>query len=210
MNKQRTQDGSGDRQIASKRRAIPDAAVRVFQRNGFDGVSMDRIAEEIPASECTVHNHFSSKDVLFSAVVAELIARGRRRTEIAFELGVSPESRLARFARQKHEQATDPAFAALFRMVATVIITKPKSAQEVVKSFQAGYEPLESWMRAAHGAGVLSIESPEMDARLFSGSAAGLLFWPQVLGVPVEDDCREKPIESIASDFVRAGWRERV
>ena len=139
-------------------------------------------------------------------VVAELFARGCPRTEIAFEPGVSPESQLARFARAKHEHATDPGFAALFRMVVTVIITKPKLAQEVVKAFEA----LKSWMRAVHEAKVLRIESHEMDARLFSGSAAGLLFWPQVLGVSLEDDCREKLIESIASDFVRAGMRKRV
>ncbi|MEM9372143.1 MAG: TetR/AcrR family transcriptional regulator [Planctomycetota bacterium] len=207
MSKKNNDPTPSDHPMAMKRQAILEAAVRSFQRYGFDGTSMDRIAEETPASKRTVYNHFPSKDALFSAVVAELISRGRPRTEIAFEPDSSPESQLARFARAKHEHATDPRFAALFRVMITVVITRPKLAQEVVMAFEQGYEPLESWMRAANEAGVLEIENPVLDARIFSGWAAGLLFWPQVLGAKLPTERREQLIESVASDFVRARRR---
>ena len=66
---------------------------------------------------------------------------------------------------------------------------------------------METWMRAANEAGVLDIENPELDARIFSGWAAGLLFWPQVLGAKLPTERREQLIESVASDFVRARRR---
>ena len=58
-----------------KNSEILAAAVSEFQKRGFDGTSMDRIAEAAGASKRTVYNHFKSKDELFTAIIAEI--RGR-------------------------------------------------------------------------------------------------------------------------------------
>ncbi|WP_322756171.1 TetR/AcrR family transcriptional regulator [Frankia sp. Cas3] len=52
-----------------KRRAIIDAARRVFLRNGFTDTSVDAIAAEAGVSKQTIYNHFGDKKSLFTAVI---------------------------------------------------------------------------------------------------------------------------------------------
>src|ERR1043165_265099 len=52
-----------------KRAAILDAAMRLFPARGYDGVSMDTIAQAAGVSKLTVYNHFEDKESLFSAAV---------------------------------------------------------------------------------------------------------------------------------------------
>lgn len=52
-----------------KRTAILDAAMQLFSEQGFDGVSMDQIAQTAGVSKLTVYSHFGDKDGLLSAVV---------------------------------------------------------------------------------------------------------------------------------------------
>ncbi len=53
----------------NKRAAILDAAKRHFTLQGFDGVSMDLIANEAGVSKLTVYSHFGDKDALFAEAV---------------------------------------------------------------------------------------------------------------------------------------------
>jgi len=52
---------------------ILDAAQRVFLERGFQGASIDEIAELAPASKPTIYAHFPGKEALFNAVVARVI-----------------------------------------------------------------------------------------------------------------------------------------
>jgi TetR/AcrR family transcriptional repressor of mexJK operon len=56
-----------------KRRAITDAATRVFLRNGYAGTSVDEIAALAGVSKQTVYKHFDDKEGLFTAVLLETI-----------------------------------------------------------------------------------------------------------------------------------------
>lgn len=53
----------------NKRAAILDAAKRLFTLQGFDGVSMDLIANEAGVSKLTVYSHFGDKDALFAEAI---------------------------------------------------------------------------------------------------------------------------------------------
>src|ERR1700681_504687 len=52
---------------------ILDAAQRVFLKKGYQGASLDEIAEVAPASKPTIYAHFPGKEALFEAVVARVI-----------------------------------------------------------------------------------------------------------------------------------------
>jgi AcrR family transcriptional regulator len=52
---------------------ILDAAQRVFLKRGYQGASLDEIAEAAPASKPTIYAHFPGKEALFEAVVARVI-----------------------------------------------------------------------------------------------------------------------------------------
>lgn len=57
--------GPGRPKDLAKRSAILDAAKTLFAREGFAGVSMDRIASEAGVSKLTVYSHFGDKETLF-------------------------------------------------------------------------------------------------------------------------------------------------
>jgi AcrR family transcriptional regulator len=52
---------------------ILDAAQRAFLKRGYQGASLDEIAETAPASKPTIYAHFPGKEALFEAVVARVL-----------------------------------------------------------------------------------------------------------------------------------------
>ncbi|MBB2971080.1 TetR/AcrR family transcriptional regulator [Mesorhizobium sp. RMAD-H1] len=67
-----TRPGSGQ---CMKRHSILDAAARTFCRDGFAGASIDVIAAEAGVSRQTIYNHYRDKEMLFGAVVDEMMGR---------------------------------------------------------------------------------------------------------------------------------------
>lgn len=61
------------RQSARKRRAILDAATRLFLSEGYAGASMDAIAALAGVSKPTVYKHFTDKQRLFERIVSDTI-----------------------------------------------------------------------------------------------------------------------------------------
>jgi AcrR family transcriptional regulator len=59
---------------AARRRAIEDAALRLFKRRGFNGVGLRDLAKEAGVSLGNVYNYFPSKEPIFAAVVDRLYA----------------------------------------------------------------------------------------------------------------------------------------
>jgi TetR/AcrR family transcriptional regulator len=51
------------------RRAVLDAAERLFAERGYDGVSMRDIGEASGVSQPLIHHHFGCKDALYGAVL---------------------------------------------------------------------------------------------------------------------------------------------
>lgn len=65
----RAPSGPGRPKDLAKRAAILQAAKALFAREGFAGVSIDRIAAEAGVSKLTVYSHFGDKESLFSESV---------------------------------------------------------------------------------------------------------------------------------------------
>lgn len=57
---------------ARKRRAILDAAIKVFLKSGYLGTNMDEIAALSEVSKQTIYKHFSSKEALFVEMVTSM------------------------------------------------------------------------------------------------------------------------------------------
>ncbi|TCZ83126.1 TetR/AcrR family transcriptional regulator [Lysobacter sp. N42] len=68
--------GPGRPKDLGKRAAILDAAKRLFTAQGYEGVSMDAIANEAGVSKLTVYSHFGDKDALFAEAVKAHCERG--------------------------------------------------------------------------------------------------------------------------------------
>ncbi len=60
-----------------KRQQILRAAEDLFTKQGFEGVSMDLVAEQAGVSKQTVYSHFQSKEKLFSATISQACEANR-------------------------------------------------------------------------------------------------------------------------------------
>jgi len=58
-----------------KRAAILDAAMALFPARGYDGASVEAIAQAAGVSKLTVYSHFADKETLFGAAVTECCAQ---------------------------------------------------------------------------------------------------------------------------------------
>ncbi len=54
---------------------IIEAATTVFAKKGFDGATMDDIADEIGINKATIYLYFDSKDALIQAIAEQLFAQ---------------------------------------------------------------------------------------------------------------------------------------
>jgi AcrR family transcriptional regulator len=95
---------------------ILDAAGRVFLENGFQGASVDEIAEVASAGKPTIYARFPSKQALFAAVIERLV---RRNTSLdAFSCpGASIEQRLDTLAAVILTRVLTPETIGLIRVV---------------------------------------------------------------------------------------------
>lgn len=73
----------------TRRRELVDAFARVLARHGFAGATIAAVAEEAGVTPGLVHHYFTDKNELLDSLVADLVARFRRRTH-ALESEVSP------------------------------------------------------------------------------------------------------------------------
>ena len=55
-----------------RRRQIVQEATRLFSREGFEGLSIQQVAEGCKISQTTLRRHFSSKEELYEAVILSL------------------------------------------------------------------------------------------------------------------------------------------
>src|SRR5271154_1330339 len=77
---------------------ILDAARKVFLERGFEGASIDEIAEVARAGKPTIYARFPGKEALFAAVMARKVRENTSSFESIALTGVTPEERLASIA----------------------------------------------------------------------------------------------------------------
>ena len=181
-----------------KRAAILVAAVNEFQKNGFAGTSMDRIAETADVSKRTVYNHFPSKDELFMAMVTELSQRCG-----GMECPYSPteplDDQLLEIAKSYAEKITNEDFVKLSRVVISRFIQAPELAGSIRDKNQFHFAIID-WIKSAKKDGRLSVTNVEQAATQFSSLIKAFAFWPQIISDEAPPTRRE--LNRIANDTV--------
>jgi len=74
---------------------ILDAAAKVFLERGFEGASVDEIADVARAGKPTIYARFPGKEALFNAVMARNVREMTRTFESVVPTGATIEQRLA-------------------------------------------------------------------------------------------------------------------
>jgi TetR/AcrR family transcriptional regulator, regulator of autoinduction and epiphytic fitness len=179
MNKKAFRE-AGHRDTSKKRQSIITAAMEEFRDKGYDGSSMDRIAEIAGASKRTVYNHFPSKDELFQAVIERFEAQMHSLKLIRYNAARTLEEQLSDFANAELAVAADPAWMGWIKVLLTVFMRDPSLARKAVSRHTADESSMTTWMRAAAKDGKLAIDDPALAARVFSAMLSGAFTWPAV------------------------------
>jgi AcrR family transcriptional regulator len=77
---------------------ILDAAAKVFLERGFEGATVDEIADVARAGKPTIYARFPGKEALFTAVMARNVREMTRTFESVVPTGATIEQRLASIA----------------------------------------------------------------------------------------------------------------
>jgi AcrR family transcriptional regulator len=78
---------------------ILDAARKVFLERGFEGASVDEIADVARAGKPTIYARFPGKEALFAAVMARKVGENTGSFERITPIGATLEERLASIAK---------------------------------------------------------------------------------------------------------------
>lgn len=169
----------------SKRDTILAAATRVFLRQGYDGTSMDLVAQEAGAARRTLYNQFpAGKEELFRAVVERVWSAFPVLDIVAeTETQADPEVGLRRIAAAVASFWEPPLAIDFLRMV---IAEGPRFPDLTDSFFKHGKTPAMSAVRAyiekQGELGTLVIKNSERATRQFLGLIDEPLLWIRVIG----------------------------
>jgi TetR/AcrR family transcriptional regulator of autoinduction and epiphytic fitness len=162
-----------------KRAAIVQAAIALFQTQGFEGTSMDKVAEAADVSKRTLYNHFPSKEELFAHCCREAWPGGSSPLA-TYQPGQPLRQQLSRFVEQKLAQFSDDSFLGLARIALMSMLRSSEWAQDLHRRMGDLDAETLKWICAAHSDGALRDCYPGMAALQLDALITGLALWPQV------------------------------
>lgn len=187
---------------SAKRSQILNGALSVFLEYGYEGTSMDRVADEAGVSKQTIYSHFKDKERLFHELVEHLSASlfSTPPDDRLFEL--EPHAFLIRASQLFFEQMDKWEYKSFFRVVVAESGRFPELAQIYVKK---AVEPgLDVLVRYLNGHPELNLEDTEVVARVFRGSLASFALVQDILqGKRTMPMARERFVNGLVDTVLR-------
>lgn len=123
--------------LARKRAAIVQAAQEVFLQQGYEGASMESIAQAAGVSIMTLYRHARRKEDLFAAIIADACDHSseEKQAEIREMERMPLGDMLAKLGVMFQEKWSDPAILALLRVVIMELKRFPQLADTVYAAF---------------------------------------------------------------------------
>jgi TetR/AcrR family transcriptional repressor of mexJK operon len=123
--------------LARKRAAIVQAAQEVFLQQGYEGASMESIAQAAGVSIMTLYRHARRKEDLFAAIIAAACdhSSDEKQAEIREMERMPLQDMLVKLGVMFQEKWSDPAILALLRVVITELKRFPQLADTVYEAF---------------------------------------------------------------------------
>jgi AcrR family transcriptional regulator len=110
---------------------ILDAAAKVFLERGFDGASIDEIADVARAGKPTIYARFAGKEALFVAVIGRLVRQHTGSLQSVAALGSTLQNRLEYLAEALLRNVLAPQSIGLCRAAVAEARRFPKLASSV-------------------------------------------------------------------------------
>ena len=196
--------GTGTR--ITKRDLILNTARDLFLAHGFEGTSIDQIAEAAGVSRQTIYNNFDGKEALFRAL-AGVLADHVLEPLLSDDLEVGDvESTLTALAERALSLMVLPTTLALHRLVVTEAVKFPEVARQI---YEGGAEraarALAAYLGRQAARGTLAVADAELAAEHFFGMLAGHRQYRALLGVrePGRPSLADRTAETVRA-FLRA------
>ncbi len=189
---------------ARKKVAILEAAIELFQLNGFQGTSMDAIAARAEVSKRTVYNHFPSKQDLFETIAQSVWESVNEATALDFNPGLAVEEQLKTLAMKELELVSDPDFLKLSRVLMAEFIHNQEMAQKILERFDKEQSSYTTWMQAAAEHRALNITDATEAGAQFHALIKAQAFWPQIMfgQEPMPTDLHEGFSKQVCTMFL--------
>jgi TetR/AcrR family transcriptional regulator len=188
-----------------RKEEILDVATRHFAERGYEGTSMNDVAEAVGVRKASLFYHFETKEALYEAVIDRLIAT------IATPLGAAYEAEGTWEERLVNAADTVTSVLASHPYAARLLLREAMDWGPVVRGKMSGQavavlEMSAAFIRAGQEAGVFA----EADARQIMVTLIGLHFVPFALGQLVEQFTGKQPFDPQFIEERRTAVRRQV
>lgn len=166
---------------ALKRKRILDEAVEQFFRNGYEGTSLESIAEALGVTKQFIYSRFASKSELLVSVCRLGAAPANEAVELSARVEGDPPSRLAAVIQAfvKHQIDNQRAVGLYFSEAKSL---PEAEAAEIASSKSRFHRMLRGILEDGKQAGLFNFESSAIAASAVGGMASWTFFWFQPEG----------------------------
>lgn len=186
-----------------KRINILQAAEQLFFEKGVEHTSMDQVAAKAGASKRTVYNHFATKEELFQAILAAMLAKINHGDVIHFDENQPIDLQLMTIAEQEVTMLTSPDFLRLAKIAFMQMLQEPQLAKSLSNNTMGCMTYLESFLEQAKTAGVLKGDELNVAAKQFVYQLKSFVFYPLLYGFETASEQQNnKVIEQTVSLFL--------
>jgi TetR/AcrR family transcriptional regulator, mexJK operon transcriptional repressor len=192
-----------------------DVATRLFMERGFDGTSIDTVAEAAGVSKPTVYARYQDKRDLFAAVLRGRVLKWLAPVSAAAEaeaIETSPKSiktTLHELSRHMVAYTLAPEAGALHRILSAQAVQFPELAKLAME---------EGWLRAVRGVssilrqsaarGHIKVDDPELAADMFLNLVLGHSRRLMLYGLATDPKTEERHRKA-AVEFFLSGVRAK-
>ena len=164
----------------AKREQIIRGALEVFLQYGYEGTSMNRVAERAGVIKQTIYSHFNDKQGLFTAIIESLtLAHVREQFGGSFDMTLPPREMLQTLAKVFAGRQKDPSYVALLRTVIGESSRFPELARLYTEAvIRPGVKLFVEYITKNPK---LKIADPEAVARIFCGTLVNHIMLQEIL-----------------------------
>ena len=178
-----------------------------FLLKGFEGASMDAIADAAGVSKLTIYNHFKNKDVLFKEVIISECDKHEYNPELLQHLvKQSPKTALTAIARSFLGLVLEPKVVEMYRVIISEAAKRPKISQLFYEAgpermIQGFAKLLQEFCKQKR----LKIADPHRATHHFFLLVKGELHMRALLNIPPEPTKKERElhIRDVVNLFVK-------
>lgn len=188
-----------------RKEEILDVATRQFAERGYEGTSMNDVAEAVGVRKASLFYHFETKDALYEAVLDRLIATLATPLSAAYQAEGPWEERLVKAADTLTTMLASHPYAAKL-LLREAMDWGPVMRGELSGHAVAVLEMSAAFLKAGQEAGVFA----EAEPKQIMVSLLGLHFVPFALGQLVERFTGKGPFDPGFVEERRAAVRQQI